>query len=604
MFLGDKLFRVVLIAICVIAVASAEAEPPLPPGYRLPKVQLPTPSPHDAREHGGLRLVERGRIEHTVQLDRSLLNWAGDALRITVGYRERWSPDDYYALLPRGYEAEPDKAVAFISTKKIKFERAFDPERREPLRSVNHANYTLYADGPYVVVAKGAERRWYFSSPDDGQTWRIDKLEQIKHPGLFTAFEYNDQGDAVALVFHTGDRAEIKYDAGVPIEIRTPFGEMTTLKRNAAGFVEELVTYQLQGDGTPERRPAIRYLYQRDAESRIIGFTDRHGVKYAAEYKFQNENELKTQAEIHTTLLRRPVDNVYWTRRDTIRDTGEWLIEKGVGKGDGDHTDAQLSSRSHLRVVSRKWALISRANAGNQPDLVHELDESGNTIVTVAKGEVSQKKYDTQGNLVHVAATGGKYALQERNSRGQVMRIVEHDGREVISHYDSHSRLLETFGDGIAISYEYLGNHKVQINDGTSRWLLMTDEWMRPLTLTASDGTAFAWAYDAQHRLSREVRNHRGGGAHERRFDRDTTGKIEHEEVFFRERLERRRSFSYLHSGRLRETNTEGRYVDRFMYDPSGRVVVHTRDGRAHRRWTYRSDGTVRQQSRSAAAGP
>ncbi len=154
-FMTASLASWVILA-CVAVSLCAGSQAALPPGYEIPFVYPPSASPNDTADFDGLELAEKNRVRHLLQFDRSTMNWAGNALRIAVGYQDHWTPSDYYALLPNGYQAEPNRAVAFISTQKIRFGKSFEPNADEVMRSVNRPEYTLYRDGAYIVLSKGA----------------------------------------------------------------------------------------------------------------------------------------------------------------------------------------------------------------------------------------------------------------------------------------------------------------------------------------------------------------------------------------------------------------------------------------------------------------
>ena len=117
--------------------SGALAQGNLPPGIAVPALGAPAPDPTQVLLFDGIELIEKGRSRHFIQLDRFPFHWADETLRIAVGYQEQWTPGDYYALLPSGYDQEPNRAIAFIATEKIRFDKAFDPGADAAFRSVN-----------------------------------------------------------------------------------------------------------------------------------------------------------------------------------------------------------------------------------------------------------------------------------------------------------------------------------------------------------------------------------------------------------------------------------------------------------------------------------
>ena len=306
----------------------------VPPGHSLPELNVPDVRPGLRDRTGGLKLAERNKVFHFVQLDHSPLGWADQTLRIAVGFQEYWTPGDYYAFFPNGTETEPGIAIAFFSTIRVKFGRPFKNDTDGTLRSINHPSYTLRQEEEYVVVTKGDDRRWYFRSPDGGETWRLEKLELIRHPGMFTTLVYED-GYVVEIRFPNDEVAKVAYRFGLPYIIETPFGERVEIERGQKGFISRISIHRIL-DGSDEVNPndSITFRYERDSEGKITRFVNDFDQEYQVQYLREEVVEDQTPRVIYNSIVQHNASNTIYARRHEARSSGEWIFTDRIASGE------------------------------------------------------------------------------------------------------------------------------------------------------------------------------------------------------------------------------------------------------------------------------
>lgn len=482
----------------------------LPDGFQWPQFDRPAPKPTDHLQFDGLILREENRVIHQIQLDRSAAKWSDQVLQVTVGYMERWSPGEYYAMLPNGYQTEPNYAVAFINSLRIKFPKKFDPESSGEMRSSNRLDYTLYRDGEHLVVAKGDERRWYFESPNGGETWRLQYIERIKSPGLYTVIEYEGEL-ATAVRFPNGQKAVMTYENNLLSRIDTPFGESLRLNRGAGGFIKEASIFIHKSMADPRVMVAKtddyvlenQFLYSHDAEGRMTRFETEKGVIYSIAYEHIDEIKNRAEIALYKTKVVRQSDNLYKYRQDKfLGATGERVILQGGG--DNNEDSVQIKQESRFVTVNGRWSSVEYLNKTTGLQRTNNHDEFGNPVgEIVANGGAIRREYNDMGKVTSVL-NSGSVSQTSYNEFGQVTHRILPNGKEWLFNYDKNARLLESIDpDGIVETYRYDNNGFVEkMQKGESEAVFEFDDWGYLTKMVHAHDIIDQWKYDSMCRMS------------------------------------------------------------------------------------------------------
>jgi len=514
----------------------------LPPGYRVPVAPDPERGLWKPDPSAGLRLAEKNHVSHSVELDLSPHNWADRVLRVVVGYREQWSPVDYFGVLPQGYELEPGRALAFLPNKKIKFARKWEAATAEAgvLRSISDPAYTLSSDGAHLVLSKGAERRWLFASPDQGATWRLSMIQDIQRPEQVTRLHYQD-GVVARVDYPNGARAMIDYENGLPVRVRTPFNQWAAISRNASGHIVRIEIYrgafsppgsQLEEttrSPTGPLRPARVYEYGRDEQGRITRYVAADGRAFRVDYREHNsetgtdyttriisERDGSFRERVHHATRRvwtitdqyGPVPGVAEaTRRNRASspEPTEQEMDAGVSTNARGERVTQANA-ARLEVVGGRWAVVSRSRGSQARQTTMQLDDRGSPAVVVGPTGLSRvMEHDQAGNRTRVADSGGRRESAEFNGFGQWVSRVDESGRQQLRTFDEAGRLLVQIGkNGQQTTYAYgPEGYPAASTLGQARYGFAFDEWGRMVELVYPGGFTVTWDYDVFGDMSR-----------------------------------------------------------------------------------------------------
>lgn len=478
----------------------------LPPGYSKPNTSLDLPSYTDHLGFDGLRLREKNRVIFTLNLDYSPLHWADHALKISVGFLEHWTPGDFYLFLPNGYETEPDHAFAFIGTIKIKFPSHFDPEKNQKMRSVNDPRYICYGENQFIVVSKSDDRRWYFKKSASNNSWRLEKIELIKHPGQFTHLIYTNNLVS-EIKFPNGYSAKIKYNNNLPSEIATPFGKKVEIARDASGYINSIKIYE---QNQYRDKLVKTHRFSRDSEGRLETYQTPSGIQYKCTYDFKITKENDSQKDYYLSIVRRLSDGLYKWRRDELRTNGQWIIQNGSGGHKKNITTDNLTPdySSWLKAQNRKWTLTQRSKENEETTISYQVNKQGKPVKALQNdGRMIEKKWNKQGLAKEIVCLSTKTRRHlTYNNFGQVTREINYQGEVTTYVYDQNARIIEYIGNnGQIISYDYDDRGfptKSQIGDITHQFEF--DEWGRLSMI--SDGNCYTnYFYDTQGRVSLQV---------------------------------------------------------------------------------------------------
>lgn len=555
------------------AEAQSEIARMLPPGFDVPRVARPEPRPGDIEGKSELKFIARGRVSHALDFDRTPLRWSEDALRLTVGHAEHWSPSDYYGMLLDGYELEPGRTIAFIATRKVSFSEPFTPDSGKTLRSLNRPEYTLHQEGSYLVISKSDDRRWYFESIDGGAIWRIAKLERIKQPGLFTRFQY-DGRNATALTFHNGGRVEFDYENDLVTGIRTPFGETVAIERGLGGYITR-IEIKSDTDNDVTQHGQI-HVYERDGEGRIISYRQPNGLLFNIEYSYSEMQEYATEKAVYTSKITRKSDNRFWIRVDEFREDQQWIIQHYNGYASTNDEVSELDSKITMRAHNagpkgKRWVVTSIDRGGDGSDITYQIDGSGNAKTRVTKdGKVEERRYNDIGRITR-RVSDGKVEKTDYNHFGQRTRHIDSRGRESIWIYDNQSRLtkkLSPAGQAVLIDYDDLG-HPNRIQNDTISFYLAYDNWGRLIEAKGDHGRSYSWEYDLMGRVITQTSIDANSEPSSRYFEYQS-GRL-----------------SSIYDDKLRSSRTEA-----FRYDDKGQLRIWTRD--ENKKTTYQYDSLNR----------
>jgi len=597
----------------------------LPPGYRAPAG--PDPEADFRRPHpvGKLRLAERNAVFHFVQLDQSPGNWADNVLRVVVGFADHWGPKDYYAVLPEGYRAEPGRAVVFMSTRKIKFGEVLKSDAAKPLRSTSDPRYTLARVGEHIVVTRGAQRRWYFETPDQGESWRIAMVEEVQRPGRFTRMEYlNDL--IVAVKYPNGQQATIDYENGRPVRIQTPFGQRAEIHREAGGYITKVEVFRDEEgfdpgppgrwaeQDQPRRReprpePAVTHTYERNAEGRITRYTDPLSRTFRVDYQVDQSEEAKLEKVVYLARITNEGDGSFMERRHEARPKQkEWFIADRYGPmpkqpgGSRDDADASLEHEVRLVEVNKRWTVVGRSRGNQQRQTNIKVDKRGLPETEVGPtGLTKVTEHDEAGNPVKVVESDGRARVSTYNAFGQPLSRIDAQGRQTLHTYDEHGRLLSRIDPhGRESYYEYgPAGFPIASEDRDRRYEFEFDQWGRMIAAAREGGPAARWAYNRFGDLESVTQTSPASlgdmsGAPEEAgqtttYLRDERGRL----VTIAYPDGTADQISYNPAGRLHAVVRPDDTRVRYRYDEAGRISHKQAPARRFEAWTYYPNGRV-----------
>ena len=560
-----------------------EAGAPLPPGFDVPEPPRPEVTPGEWKPKGGLSFGGNHVVYHRIPLDPTPRRWAGGLLRISVGYNRPWNPSDAYVLFPNGYESRPNKAAAFMARKRVLFERPF--ERDETLESSNSRNWVLRQRGEYLTVEHLGRRRWDFSSPDGGETWRLSRIELAGAPGRFVKIKYGG-GDMLAgasgkkkprrVVFPNG--AEIRYrrmgDHVTAIE--GPFGREVELTRNSAGYITRIeIRWKTERGGLGP--VAESYKYERDMEGRILAFEDAWGRQFELAY----HERLLDAGEEKVTALKRPDDSFYYQGHVSDDEGGRY--QSGWGAPGDELADAKVLTRKETIPTSRGSRLKEMVRNGRRYvfEYGHRAFLERLTIPSTGRTQV----FGREGRATRIVLASGGTRTRRYDEAGRIRERTGSEGKTQRFQYDDAGRIRRIeAADRPTTRYTYdKRGYPKATRIGAEKHAFEVDEWGR---LTAWDGPGDGvrrFAYDARGRLKREWREIDGRKRDVRRYVYDRKSRRTGTRDAGGDWVER---WEYLPSGR--PSRHEGRDGDeRYRYDKLLRLTARTHAGERVERYEY-----------------
>jgi len=567
------------------AIDRAVATEILPPGFSLPRIQSPEPSPKDVRSFDGLELADKGLVRLHLQFDRSPLNWADHLLDVTLGFPVPWSPSTFYALFPGGYNDEPDAAVAFIWQKKVRFPARVDQRQNVEMRSVNLPEFTIRQRSEMLVISYRDEKRWYFGFSAEGDSWRLARIENIREPGRFTEVQYS--GELIsAVVYPNGKVATIAYNGDLPSSIDTPFGERIVLSRTRSGFINRIDVGRVD-DGRRGRNVSPsqqRYQLEYDANDRIIKYVAPSGRTYAVEMSQHSADVNGTRTNFYDSVLRRVGDSCFRSRNDEVRENGEWIITTRSGGPDDSPKDAEIDRVTRKQLLKHRWRTTGTGTDAQVIQTSFKINAIENTVLSVERSGCSlMRQFNEMRCPIRITGANG-VEHREYNELGQLTRQTYPDGRETTQRYDEHGRVVgRILYYGSVVQFNYDDNSfpvSTVLNGQSFDWTF--DEWGRLTKKVEPGGAQYEWTYDDFGRLVSEVYR-----SSQKDADARTTAY----------KYDNARLVSSSYAG-----GSVGGTSDKYIYSTGGLLTTLLRADGSQVRWRYDNFGRV--VGRVDPAGP
>jgi YD repeat-containing protein len=602
---------------CLLA-ASAGATLPepgdlLPEAADHPHVERPSPQPGDlTRGSGGIRFAHKNRVHDFVNVDPSPRGWAGHVLRIDIGFEEPWRPARPFALFPKGSKTFPDRAVAFLGRRLVLFDEPFDISRDDELYSKNRSNFTLSAQGQNLVVRRGAEWAWRFSSAGSTEGWRLESLGRPQRPSHFTRLQYTN-GRLTSVHYPNGEKAELELSQGRPVKIELPFRRRVHIERKASGYVTRVRVRQLDEAGKAEG--TLRDLhYERDAKGRITRWGGPHDVERVVTHSRKEVLREGKKEKHHTSRIRAPGADVFRYRRHIVRDGGNvWILRTGYGEkaDDGASPQHHAQQRARLEKVGGAHELVAVGRPDSEKMTRYEIGHRGRQRKQILpNGREIRLRYNRRGQVVLRDVSEGGREKTIYNDWGQLTRRVDGSGAETRWKYGENRRLMRILGpDGSVTQYEYGedGFLEKTVRDGKAH-RFHVDRWGRITSHERPDGSRTKWKRNAHGHITHRERGEAADfeGNEGEKQDEETDLRVTRYFYDEKGRLKRiRRSgeaeqrFVYGGpGGRLSQRQGPGDRRVLFEYDGRGRLVRRVVPGQRLETWSYYDFGVVKRHTR------
>jgi YD repeat-containing protein len=292
----------------------------------------------------------------------------------------------------------------------------------------------------FLVVTRIGVARWYFESPDNGITWVLAKLEQVKRPGLFTNIEYTN-GLVTKLVYPNGACTEIEYENFLPSVVKMPWGETTWLTRNKQGFITQITTTRKNKLG--KDIPVGSFRYQYNEIGQLVGYSENDKIVYNIERQSAQD---ANGSKVLTTILRAP-DGSFRAMLHKINHDSSWELTELNGEKDQSIQTARLSKFRRLMPIGKQHRTIARAvgtDGIKSPETSFELDRNGGVrIITDAINRLFQIERNVAGRPTLEVLPDGARKLNLYNNEGLPIRKIDSKGQETVLEYDDCSRLIQ-----------------------------------------------------------------------------------------------------------------------------------------------------------------
>src|SRR5690606_18866450 len=136
--------------------------------------------------------------------------------------------------------------------------------------------------------------------------------------------------------------------------------------------------------GTPARVIA-RYQFKCDSAGRITEFTAPSGNVYICDYTETTTVENKTPKTVYQTVVRRKSDGLFQGRRDEIRDSGEWIVQRTTGGRNDDPSTGVSEYWGRLHKVGSRWTVSSYGQTASDLNGTFRADTSGNPVMGIKR---------------------------------------------------------------------------------------------------------------------------------------------------------------------------------------------------------------------------
>jgi RHS repeat-associated protein len=434
------------------------------------------------------------------------------------------------------------------------------------------------ADGRLVAVVDPLGHRWT-------QAWdaRGRPTRRTTPRGGEWSFAYGARGDAVAAVDPLGNATRLAYDAAGRLrEVADPLGAVTRYEADARWATTAVV------DPLGHRTE-----YRYDAKGRATAVTDPLGRTTHYEYDAEDRPSRSRDPEGRVTELvhaglgelvaRRNADG---TRVRYRYDTEERLL--GVEDARGQRYRLDRDALGRIVRATDYWGQTSEfRHAGSGPlaevvdPLGHatrfEYDAAGRlAAATYHDGAVDRFTYDPLGRLTSAANadTTSTFAYDEDGN----LVVDRQGGFAVTSRYDLRGRRVRRESSAKhVVEFSHDANDLtvgVRV-DGAELVRTRRDARGLPVAESLAGGLDRAFAWDAAGRLTSQ-RLHRGGlSVSERGYGYDAAGQL----------VERR----------------DGRGVERYTYDPLGRISAQAGPAGQLARFAYDPAGGLASDAPEAA---
>ena len=458
----------------------------------------------------------------------------------------------------------------------------------------NKVTETLYDANGQVVEVKNVNQKTSIKTIYDKNGNVIESIDALKNS---TKTEFDAKNQVIATTDANGNKTAKEYDAyGNVIKEINPLGNAKQYQYDEFG---QLI---MEVD---ERGFETKYEYNDDFL--MVKAIDAKGNEASVEYNDKNQiiKEIAPNegvSEYAYDAYGREIKTVAPNGKETTKeyDVLGNVIKEVSGKKItvntydklGRLTETKVNDVIQIQNTYNDLNQIIETKDANKNTSTYRYDENGNQIYADEKGSVSEKEYDTEGNIIR----------QIDNKT----YITEH-------HYDANNKLLETKVNGsvtISKKYDANGNEIVSIENGVEQRTsydannritkikipsaskedefvavqsITYDESGNALKITDANGHTEEKKYDANNNVIEEI-NKNGikmtyeydgmnnlikAQNHEERYVTYTYDKSNN--ITYKSLNDRIAEYKYDEDNHLISEEDEYDYVQRYSYDDLGR---------------------------------
>jgi YD repeat-containing protein len=372
-----------------------------------------------------------------------------------------------------------------------------------PIGATTTFRYDEYGRQVEILYADAAVERFEYDE-------RGDRTKVVHEDGTATTMRFNERHQLSEVTDPVGATSTYTYDErGNVLALTNALGAEFSCVRDERGMVTEVRT----PGGLIETRlydPRLRWVECRDQ----IGLIQRVEVN---EYG-REAARFDAAGLVHRTqydLMQRPTDvedamGVHWLYKWNGIDE---ITEQTSTNGERDAWEYDIFGQ----VISQTNPLgVMRC----------QYDTEGNLIALENRaGELMQWVYDAAGRLSASRVFDGRSEQYEHNPRGDCIRIIRSDGREVHQSFDLVRQLTRrTSSDGLVESFKYDGAGRLLTGRNNDTSLEFEYDLLGRVTAEIQNGRRLDYAYDADN--NRTVRRLPVGGGDELAFRYDVRGRL------------------------------------------------------------------------------